>query len=58
MFATLGDCEGDTVAQPLTEDSIVLVCDAHLRRLFALRRDIAETRRLRRYLGIRFGIAA
>jgi hypothetical protein len=39
--------------QLLTVDALVLCCDPHLPRLRKLRHDLAETRRLRRYLGHR-----
>jgi hypothetical protein len=58
MFEPRGDCDGDVVPQPLTWDSLVLVCDEHLPDLRALRRDIAELRRVMRYLHRRFEVAA
>ena len=54
MFGPLGGCDGETVPQTLTWDSLVLVGDAHLPHLLELRHDLAETRRLRRYLSHRF----
>jgi hypothetical protein len=59
MFALCDDgCYGPSAAQSLTDDALVLVCRRHTHRLVDLRRDIAETRRLRRYLGNKFDEAA
>jgi hypothetical protein len=54
LFAPVGGCDESTKAQPLTLESLVLCCDTHLPRLLELRHDLAETRRVERYLGNRF----
>jgi hypothetical protein len=54
LFAPLGGCNNGPTAQPLTFESLVLCCDTHLPRLLELRHNLAETRRLERYLGNRF----
>jgi hypothetical protein len=54
MFALLDDCNGLPCPQSLDDDNLVLVCPRHVPRLLELRRDLAEVRRLRRYLGHAF----
>lgn len=54
MFELDGGCDGRVSPQGLTTDSLVLVCRAHVPRLLHLRHDLAEVRRLRRYLATRF----
>jgi hypothetical protein len=57
MYAPLGGCTGQVCAQPLDWSSLVLVCGGHLPDLRALRRDLAETRRIKRYLSNKFQAA-
>jgi hypothetical protein len=54
MFTPLGGCDGNPTPQTLGWDAIVLVCEQHTPDLRELRRDLAEARRVRRYLEHRF----
>jgi hypothetical protein len=54
MFSPLRGCDGNVTVQALGWDALVLVCDRHIDDLLALRHDLAETRRIRRYLGHKF----